>query len=104
MDMNLPYNPKDPLAIFQYSHGLIGSTLGNIPGIDRHIYKGKGGLGQMVEDLFFGYAPNSNPNADFADAGVELKCTPLLRSTSEPGFRIKERLVCTMIDYFELAV
>lgn len=57
----------------------------------------------MVEELFFKYEVNSNSEADFNEAGVELKCTPLLRSKSDGSLRIKERLVCTMIDYFKLA-
>lgn len=56
----------------------------------------------MVEELFFHYDVNSNREADFADAHVELKCTPLLKSKSDGSYRIKERLVCTMIDYFEI--
>ncbi len=56
----------------------------------------------MVEELFFKYNINSNREADFEEAKVELKCTPLLKTKSNDSFRIKERLVCTMIDYFEL--
>lgn len=56
----------------------------------------------MVEELLFGYDVNSNREADFSDAHVELKCTPLLKSKSDETLRIKERLVCTMIDYFEI--
>lgn len=56
----------------------------------------------MVEELFFRYKINSNREADFRDAKVELKCTPLLKNKADNSFRIKERLVCTMIDYFEL--
>lgn len=63
---------------------------------------GKGGLGQMVEELFFKYDINSNRDADFSEANVELKCTPLLKSGSDGAYRIKERLVCTMIDYFAI--
>jgi len=68
----------------------------------EHKRKGKGGLGQMVEELFFNYEVNSNREADFADAHVELKCTPLLKSKADNSYHIKERLVCTMIDYFEI--
>lgn len=56
----------------------------------------------MVEELFFGYEANSNREADFSEAGLELKCTPLLKRSGSESFRIKERLVCTMIDYFEV--
>lgn len=55
----------------------------------------------MVEELVFGYNNNSNPEADFKDANLELKCTPLLLS-KDGKYRIKERLICTMIDYFDI--
>lgn len=97
------YNPKNPASIFEYSRFLIGQSLHSlfgdeVLGLKR---KGKGGLGQMVEELFFKYNINSHQEADFKEAGVELKCTPLLKSKSDE-YRIKERLVCTMIDYFEI--
>ncbi|MBS7289366.1 MAG: hypothetical protein KIG56_02095 [Bacteroidales bacterium] len=60
--------------------------------------KGKGRLGQLVEEYFFGYDVNSNPDADFSDAGLELKVTPL-KELKNKVLAIKERLVCTMIDY-----
>ena len=64
--------------------------------------KGKGSLGEMVEEIYFGYDKNSNPDADFSIAGIELKCTPLKKSKKEE-LLIKERLVCGMIDYIEEA-
>lgn len=92
------------MSIFNYSRHLIGHSLHSLLGdwVVDHKRKGKGGLGQMVEELFFNYDVNSNREADFADACVELKCTPLLKSKSDGSYRIKERLVCTMIDYFEI--
>ncbi len=63
--------------------------------------KGKGSLGQLVEELYFGYDTNSRQEADFDAAGVELKCTPLKKSLSKQGLFIKERLVCCMINYVE---
>ena len=107
--MTLDYNndtldSSNPLSIFEYSGHLIGNSLHSLLGdsIIEHRRKGKGSLGQMVEELFFNYDINSNREADFADAHVELKCTPLLKSKSDNSYRIKERLVCTMIDYFEI--
>jgi len=97
------FDSTNPMSIFDYSRHLMGKTLHSLFGdevIDR-MRKGKGGLGQMVEELFFNYDINSNREADFADAHVELKCTPLLKS-KDGTYRIKERLVCTMIDYFEI--
>lgn len=108
VDTNLhssSFDKSSPLSIFEYSQQLIGNSLRSLLGdsVAEHKRKGKGGLGQMVEELFFGYDVNSNREADFAEAHVELKCTPLLKSQSDNSYRIKERLVCTMIDYFEIA-
>lgn len=101
---NDTFDRTDALSIFNYSRHLIGHSLRSLLGDDviGPGRKGKGGLGQMVEELFFGYDVNSNREADFSDAHVELKCTPLLKSKSDNSYRIKERLVCTMIDYFEI--
>jgi DNA mismatch repair protein MutH len=98
------YDRTSPLSIFEHSRHLIGQSLHTLIGDEAvsHKRKGKGGLGQMVEELFFNYDANSNREADFAQAHVELKCTPLLKSKSDGSYRIKERLVCTMIDYFEI--
>ena len=98
------FDKSNPVSIYEFSRFLIGQSLHSLLG-DEAIAKsrkGKGGLGQMVEELFFGYEINSNREADFGEAHVELKCTPLLESKSDNSFRIKERLICTMIDYFEL--
>lgn len=101
---SLSFDKCSPLSIYDYSQYLIGQSLHSLFGdsVIEHKRKGKGGLGQMVEELFFGYDVNSNREADFAEAHLELKCTPLLKSQDNNAFRIKERLVCTMIDYFEI--
>ena len=101
---NRSFDRKNPLSIYEFSRFLIGNSLHSLFGdtVVAQKRKGKGGLGQMVEELFFGYELNSNREADFGEAKVELKCTPLLKSKIDGSFRIKERLVCTMIDYFEL--
>ncbi|MCM1477896.1 MAG: hypothetical protein NC045_08295 [Bacteroides sp.] len=98
------FDRTSPMSIFNFSRHLIGHSLRSQLGdaVIEQKRKGKGGLGQMVEELFFNYDVNSNREADFADAHVELKCTPLLKSKSDNSYRIKERLVCTMIDYFEI--
>lgn len=98
------YDRTSPMSIFNYSRHLIGESLHSLLGdaVIEQNRNGKGGLGQMVEELFFNYEVNSKREADFADAKVELKCTPLLKSKTDDTYRIKERLVCTMIDYFEI--
>lgn len=98
------FDRSNPLSIFEYSRFLVGKSLRGLlgDGVIPKCRKGKGRLGQMVESLFFKYDINSKREADFDEAHLELKCTPLLRSRTDGSLRIKERLVCTMIDYFEL--
>lgn len=102
---NHSFDKTNPLAIYDFSRLLIGQSLHSLFGEEAisQKRKGKGGLGQMVEEMFFGYEVNSKQDADFQEANIELKCTPLLQSKSDSTYRIKERLVCTMIDYFSLA-
>jgi len=60
---------------------------------------GKGAIGTVVEESWYGYSPNSESEPDFPEAGVELKVTPYVRG--KQGIRAKERLVCNMINYME---
>ena len=96
---NLPYDKTSAESIWQYSAGLLGHTLREFaPADDIEQNGGKGSLGQMVEELYFLIKNNSRPEADFSEAGMELKCTPLKKGAKEQ-LLIKERLVCNMIDY-----
>lgn len=47
----------------------VGKTLGEIDKTGR-IATGKGAIGTVVEESWFGYKPNSNPAPDFEEAGV----------------------------------
>lgn len=96
----LPYDKTNPISIFNYSKGLIGRTLREFIQKGYTPKKGKGGLGQMVENIYFLLETNSIPDADFSQAGLELKCTPLKKNSSNE-YLIKERLVCNMINYCE---
>lgn len=100
----MKFDPRQPLSIFAYSKQLVGHSLREAVGtaFPTQLRKGKGNLGQMVEELFFGYAINGKQEADFQEAGVELKCTPLQKYQRDDTWRIKERLVCTMIDFHEV--
>ena len=97
----LPYNKDSAISIFEYSKGLLGKTLRSFTSESYSPKKGKGGIGQMVENLFFLLETNSNPEADFLSAGMELKCTPL-KLNKDKGYLIKERLVCNMINYCDV--
>ena len=98
--MRKSYNEKDITSIFDYSKRLVNHCLRDfVPNAEETA--GKGSLGQLVEELYFGYGANSRQEADFATAGVELKCTPLKKSVGTQELLIKERLVCSMINYVE---
>ena len=99
--MNIQYDITNPNSIFEYSKQLLNKSLRDFLVEDYVPKKGKGGLGQMVENLFFMLETNNNPNADFSQAGMELKCTPL-KSNRNGDFIIKERLVCNMITYCDV--
>lgn len=99
---DLPYKKSSAEDIFRYSQGLLKKTLRDFVWDGYTPKKGKGGLGQMVENIYFFLETNSNPASDFSEAGMELKCTPLKRNKNKELI-IKERLVCNMINYFEVA-
>lgn len=63
--------------------------------------KRKGYFGDILEE--FGYnIPNNNiAQADFPEAQIELKSTPLIRNKSGK-YRAKERLVFSMINYMRI--
>ena len=61
MDLKLPYNKKDPKSIETYAKGLLNKSLKDVLGGNIvQTYKGKGKLGQLLEELYFQYKPNSN--------------------------------------------
>lgn len=76
----------------------IGIPLRDIDKTSR-LGTGKGAVGSVLEESWFGYGINSESAADFAEAGVELKATPYTRTSK--GIRAKERLVCNIINYME---
>lgn len=74
-------------------------TFGHIDKTDRLKNKRlKGGLGQVVEESYFGYEVNSHQEADFKDLGIELKVTPI-RELKNGMISSKERLVLNIINY-----
>lgn len=98
--IELPYDKFSPKSIENYSKGLIGKSFREILGEEVE-YKGKGGLGQLLENYYFKYKPNSDKNPDFVEAGVELKATPFKQNKNK-SFVAKERLVLNIINYMEI--
>lgn len=107
-DSEKGYDPSSPQSIEEYAQQLLDKTFLDVirdKGNDEHVnieaYANKlrkGGLGNLLEEVFFGYEANSNQEADFAVAGVELKTSPF-EINSKGELRAGERLVLTMIDY-----
>ena len=74
----------------------IGIPMGEIDKTGR-LETGKGAIGTVLEESWFGYHPNSESEPDFPEARVELKATPYIKTRA--GIRAKERLVCNIINY-----
>jgi len=113
------YDKSNPISIEEYAQNLIGKTFRkiieddtkkqNVLGEDTNYGKSavketkrnKGNLGQIVEERFFHYKCNNDSRADFHEAGVELKVTPY-KINKNGSISAKERLILTMIDYFQV--
>ena len=85
-------------AVLKKGREAIGIPLKDIDKKGR-LATGKGAVGTVIEESWFGYTPNSESEPDFPEAGVDLKVTPYVRGRS--GIRAKERLVCNIINYME---
>lgn len=102
--MELDYDSTSKVSIWQTARKLRGKTLREATTIPREILdnpKSKGDLGTLVENLFFLISPGNSPEPDFPVAGLELKTTGVVPAKNG-GWRAKERLVLSMIDYHGL--
>ncbi len=75
---------------------VIGIPMSKIDKTGR-LKSGKGAIGTVIEESWFGYKPNSESEPDFPEAGLELKVTPYIRNGKK--ISAKERLVCNIINY-----
>ena len=100
---SLPYDKTDKASIYNYAIDLRGSTLREKTGTTEiaDIRKNKGSFGGAVEVHYFMLDPNIKSEADFKEAGLELKTTPLKRN-KDGRLSAKERLVLGMIDYLNV--
>ncbi len=114
------YDRSDPLSIEEYSQKMIGKTFREIWEEDEKrqpmfvrepgyygssrvsvVKRNKGNLGDIIEEKFFHYECNGDSRPDFHEAGVELKVTPY-KIKNDGTLVAKERLILTMIDYFQV--
>lgn len=107
----ITFEYHSPQQVYQRGKQLEGMTfrdvldLGIFPaGVTREYNsrRYKGGIGTFIEERYFGYKANSDREADFTEAGVELKATCIDRHKNGDDVA-GERLVLTMIPYDEEA-
>ena len=97
----MKYDEKSVNSILQYANKLVGQSFAEIDKYSRlEDNKGKGNLGQVIEESYFGYDVNSRAEADFAHVGIELKVTPYKKNKNNT-ISAKERLVLNIINYME---
>lgn len=109
--MNVKYNDNDIKSILDYSSLLVGKTFLDVINeavLDDETKKEiiekynrpnyKGGLGILLEELYFGYKANSNQMPDFSKVGIELKSSPYEFRT-DGSLRAGERLSVTMVPH-----
>lgn len=120
MNHTMEYDRKNPNSIEAFAQKLIGKTFREVIEDDmrkqtmlregmftysssdvNEVKRNKGNLGQIIEERFFHYECNSDSRADFYEAGVELKVTPY-KINKNGSLSAKERLILTMIDYFQV--
>ena len=96
--MQQPYDKTSRESILGHARKLLGKSIHDLYPAAVTLNTGKGDLGQCVEFYHFGYENNSAAEADFNEAGLELKCSPL-KALKEGSMVSKERLVLNVIDY-----
>ncbi len=99
---SLPYDVTSKESILQHGRKLLGHSLREVNPNATADNVGRGGLGQAVERFHFNYQPNSEAAPDFAEAGLELKCSPL-KELADGSTVAKERLVLNIINYLDEA-
>lgn len=120
MDYDItPYDDSTPQGLLEHAKKLIGKTFADVlheatrgefdyielngENFDEHLRAfvdkaRKGGLGNLLEVVYFGYSVNSTSEPDFPRAGIELKATPYEKGKSGQ-LRAGERLVLSMIPH-----
>lgn len=118
MRYRLDYDETNPRSIEAYGKKLIGKTFAEVCEKDdmakamvvsepsdyevkHENKKRKGGLGELIEERYFHYPANNDARPDFDKAGVELKVTPY-KKNKNGTLAAKERLIITMINYFDV--
>lgn len=110
--MLFDYDITSPTSILEYAKRLEGQSFYDIQKRYLAYYdrlselteesnqdsKAKGQLGNFLEEYYFGYKPNSDQEADFKEAGVELKQT-CIDTKKDGSYTAGERLSITNISF-----
>ncbi len=98
------YDATSPQSILEFARSLSGKTLAEAIDMSQvtENTRNKGDLGKMVEKYYYRVKTDDTTHLpDFPEASVELKTTGVLQR-KDGGYRAKERLVLTMIDYMSV--
>ncbi len=85
--------------ILTHVKNLKGRTFGDVD--VRNLLEGRdhrGILGHVIEESYFNYKVNPRKGADFEEANIELKVTPV-KENKNGTYSAKERLVLNIIDF-----
>lgn len=110
--MLFDYDSSSPESILTYAKALEGMTFLDVKKRYLNYYNrlheltedsindtnAKGQLGNFLEEYYFGYKPNSDQDADFKEAGVELKQT-CIDQKKNGEYTAGERLSITNISF-----
>lgn len=92
------YTKDEVVAI---AKSTIGKTFGELNSYEAKMEEyNKGSYGHILEEDVYEFNANSSKNADFKEAGIELKVTPY-KKNKNGTLSAKERLVITIINYLE---
>ena len=94
------YDKNSAQSIYNFALLLTDKSLAEAIVLPENLenLKDRGKLGTLVEKYYFRHEPPNDHNPDFAEAGVELKVTGVIKHGSG-RYVAKERLVLTMINY-----
>jgi DNA mismatch repair protein MutH len=99
------YDSTSVESIVAYAKKLTGRSLAEVAYIPADIAndRNRGDLGSLVETFYFEHRPASNKGPDFAEAGLELKTTGVVKN-AKGELRAKERLVIGMINFDDIVI
>lgn len=94
------YDKNSVASIYEYALRLKNRSLAEVVTLPDGIanVRDRGNLGNLVETYYFKHKPPNDHHPDFAEVGLELKTSGVVKRKSGE-FRAKERLVLTMIDF-----